>query len=126
MNLLVRLLLLAILLSFRPVTVQAQETETGTGLLCDTAEQVEQTIKLYDSIGSHAIERVNIEANNPVACAVSSVAFVRNKTVKTVGNRQGTFDIVEIVILGALTPVGIQPVNPTVQYTTFKAKGHGI
>lgn len=115
--------LLAVVLA--SANANAQELEVGNGLICSTAEQVERTIVQWDKIGSQIVAKINDEAKSAV-CGVVPVAYQRGKTVKTVGNKQGRFDIVEILVIGVATPAGIIPVAPMVQYTTFKVVGHDI
>lgn len=115
----------ACLLFLNSVTAKSRGIETGTGIVCNTAAQVEETIALWDSLGSRAIAKVNHDALSS-ACSVIGVAYYRGKTVKTVRNSEGKFDIVEITVVGSETPFGIMPLNPAIQFTTFRVAGHEI
>lgn len=119
MNILVKLLLLAILACF-PASSMAQEA--GTGLICDTADELREVIRLANESRNFeaSVEKVN---NGTNACAVAAVAFFRGDTVATVQTPDGKRDIVEIVVIGVILPQGFHPTTPLKQYTLFKAVG---
>lgn len=119
MNLLIRLLLVAIAVTF-PVAVVAQDVEVGTGLICDTQAQVERFVSDFNGNPDAAITAINGESPN--ACGVVSVAFVRGQEVSTVRNAQGTFKVTEILVVGVVTPMGFQAVPPLPQFTIFLTK----
>ena len=49
----------------------AYETKTGSVIACDTQEQVERFVELFDANQQLAINAVNSEEHNPSACAVT-------------------------------------------------------
>jgi len=60
MNVVSRLTLLALpLLAFLSSPARAQEVEVGTGLVCDTREQVERFVALYDGDPQSTANSVN-------------------------------------------------------------------
>jgi len=60
-----------------PASAQEIEVEVGTNLFCDTREQVERFVALYDGDTQNAVDGVNAAEHDPSACAVSTVAYVR-------------------------------------------------
>src|SRR6266705_3196576 len=48
----------------------AFEIETGSVIACDTQEQVERFVRLFDGYQQLAINAVNSDEQNPSACAV--------------------------------------------------------
>jgi hypothetical protein len=56
------------------VPAHAYEIESGSVMACDTQEQVERFVQLFDGNQRLAINAVNSEEHNPSACAVIDVA----------------------------------------------------
>jgi len=100
----------------------------GQGIVCDTAKQVERFTTLIEKArdDEHAMNIVNEEASNPVACAKVLAAFVRGEEVANVRNAKGLVAIVEITIIAV--PVGDQWqfIAPLKQYAAFPTKGINI
>ena len=119
MNVLVRLLLWCILVSF-PASAMAQEV--GQGLLCDTEAQIREVVKLANETHDleASVEKVN---SGSLACGVAPVAFIRGETVGEIRAPEGLRDIVKITIIGVVLPHGIQPVPPMEQFTLFVKQG---
>lgn len=121
MNMLVRFLLFLLLLGFHPAVAQesAQEPEYGVGLLCDTQEQTERFVRDFTTTEA-TLALINAEA--PGACGIGHVAFYRGKEVSVVRNRQGSYSVVEIMVIAGVTPYGLRPVPPTKQYTLLPSQ----
>jgi hypothetical protein len=79
-------------------TAEAPEARSGTGLICDTQEQVEHVVARIGSEGalSAAIDAVNTAVGSPSACAVAKVQFVVEEEVR----HMGTFRIVRVLVVG--------------------------
>jgi hypothetical protein len=99
---------------------RAYETETGTGVICDTRGQAERLAMLLDQDANAAIKTVNAEARDPTACTAVNVVYVRGAKVATARNKAGTFDIVEILAVGIATRSGMRSTNPATYFTLFK------
>jgi hypothetical protein len=67
---------------------RAQEYEHGTALLCDTQRQVERYVALFSGEERSAINAVNTEEQDPTACALETVAFVRGPDLGTARNKE--------------------------------------
>jgi hypothetical protein len=102
--------------------VRAQEIKHDTGLVCDTAEQVEAVMAAYDKSDNWQASLVAVNAEK-VVCAVVSVAFIQGDKIKELHTKLGTLDEVEITVVGAITSGGIRPIKPEKQVTLFKPKG---
>lgn len=124
MNILMKILLIMLLFSFRPAT--AQEIEVGAGLWCDTSEQVSRFLTIVDGDSLAALKQVNDEAKNEYACLVGQIAFYRGKTEKKISNHDGIWDVLPILIVGIGTPAGFVQVNPKVFYTAILTKDREI
>jgi hypothetical protein len=110
---------IALFLLFLTSSAGAQEVELGTGLICDTRHQVERVVSLMDSNADTAINVVNAEEKDPMACAVVTVAFFRGNEQVTVRNRSGSYQIVKILVVGVVTDNGLQAAKPQAFYTLF-------
>jgi hypothetical protein len=108
------------LLLFTPAC--ADEVETSTGVICNTQKQMERFVALNDADPQGAILAVNAEEQDPTACAVASLAFVRGGNPVTVRKRDATYQIVAILVVGVVTSDGVRGVNPTVYFSLFKVE----
>jgi hypothetical protein len=105
---------------------RAQEIEVGTSLICDTQEQVERFVTLYDGDAQSAVNGVNAAEHNPTACAVSTMAYVRGRQLARARNKDTTFQIVPILVLGVVTEEGVESVTPAPFFTVFEVEEIGI
>jgi hypothetical protein len=105
---------------------RAQEIEVGTSLICDTQEQVERFVTLYDGDAQSAVNSVNAAEHNPTACAVSTMAYVRGRQLARARNKDTTFQIVPILVLGVVTEEGVESVTPAPFFTVFEVEEIGI
>jgi hypothetical protein len=113
------LLLVPSVLFFGPAA-QAQEVELGTSLICNTEKQVERFIALYDGDAQAAINAVNSEVHDPTACGFVNTAYVRGRQLATARNKDITFGVVELLVLGIVDEEGsVESVNPAVFYSLF-------
>jgi len=113
------LLLVPSVLFFGP-GAQAQEVELGPSLICDTEKQVERFIALYGGDAQAAINAVNNEVQDPTACGLVNTAYVRGPQLATARNKDITFGIVQILVLGIIDEEGsVESVTPAVFYSLF-------
>ena len=98
------------------------EIETGNGVICDTREQAQRLALLPEDDAQAAIRTVNAEAHDATACALATVAYVRGAKARTARSKAGTFEIVEVLVVGVETRRGLQQASPAVYFTQFKVK----
>jgi hypothetical protein len=99
---------------------QAQEIELGQGLFCDTQQEVERFVALYDGNAQAAMSAVNTEAGDPNACGLADIAFVRGHQLATARHKDAAFNIVQILVLGVANEAGrVQSVTPALFYSLF-------
>jgi hypothetical protein len=98
------------------------EIETGSGVICDTREQAQHVALLLDDDAQAAIGTVNAEAHNATACALATVAYVRGAKAATARSKAGTFEIVEVLVVGIATPRGLEQASPALYFTLFKVE----
>ena len=99
---------------------QGQEAEYGTGLICDTRQQAEQLVAHLNGDIAAAVSAVNIDAHDPKACGIATVAFVRGPDLGMARGKDATFKIVRILVFGLRTSSGFQPVAPAIYVSLFK------
>lgn len=112
--------------SFFAVPALAQEVEVGTNLFCDTQEQVERFVTLFDGDTQNAVDGVNAAERNPTACAVSTVVYVRGPKLAVARSKDATFDIVKILVLGVVAEDGVHPAKPASFFTVFTVDEIGV
>jgi hypothetical protein len=104
----------------------AQEVEVGTGLICDTREQVEQFIALYDGDSQGTANKVNAAEHNPTACVISGMAYVRGRKLAQARSKDATFQIVPILVLGIVTEQGVESVKPAPFFSAIEVEEIGV
>jgi hypothetical protein len=119
-------LLLMPLVLLLSLPARAQEIEVGTSLICDTQEQVERFVSLYDGDAQSAVNSINAAEHNPTACAVSTMAYVRGRQLARARNKDTTFQIVPILVLGVVTEGGVESVTPAPFFSVFEVEEIGI
>jgi hypothetical protein len=112
----VLLAVLSLLMSF---PARAQEYEQGAALLCDNQKQVERYVELFRGEEQAAVDAVNAEVQDPTACALEIVTFVRGPEVETARNKGAAFQIVRILVVGVETPSGFRAVRPSAFFSAF-------
>jgi hypothetical protein len=124
-----RLLVLVLsMLQVAPARAQelADQVEVGTSLICSTREQVERFVALYDGDSQSSVNSVNAAEHDPTACAVSTMAYVRGRQLATARNKDTTFQIVPILVLGVVTESGVESVTPAPFFSVFEIEEIGI
>jgi hypothetical protein len=94
------------------LTTQAADLQVGTALVCNTEQQVERFIAFYDGDAETAVEAVNAEERNPTACVLAAIAYVPGPPLATARKRAATFQVVQVLVIGIVTPNGVRAVEP--------------
>jgi hypothetical protein len=105
---------------------RAQEYEYGTAILCDSQKQVERYVSLFKGEEQSTIDAVNTEEQNPNACGLATVAFMRGPELAMARNKESAFQIVRILVVGVDTPTGIRPVQPAAYFTVFEVVEYDV
>jgi hypothetical protein len=88
------------------------EVQVGMALVCDTQQQVERYVAVYDGDAGTAVRTVNDEEHDPNACGMASMAYMVSAHVATARSKAATFQIVKVIVVGLVTKEGVQPVRP--------------
>src|SRR5262249_56934131 len=93
-------LIFAILSLITCLPAHAYETEIGAVTICDTQRPAERYIQVFDGNPRTAIRAVNIEENDPNACALADVSYVQGRHFGMTRSSSHAFRIVSIVGVG--------------------------
>lgn len=104
----------------------SREAEIGTGLICDTQQQVERFISLYDGDAQSTVKKVNDAEGNATACAVATMAYLRGRTLSTAHHHDTAFQIIPILLLGLVTESGVESVTPAPFFSAIEIEQFGI
>ena len=118
-------LLLALLVALCPPACAA-DYEVRTNLLCDTREQAERFVALFNGDAEAAVVAVNAEEHDPTACALMNVAYLRGSQIAMARHGEHAFEIVRILVVGILTETGVKPVQPAIYFSLFGVKEYRI
>ena len=105
---------------------QAVDYEVGAKLVCDTQAQVERFVALFTGDAQAAIRVVNAEEQNPTACAIVSVAYVRGPQIGMARHGDSSFEIVRVLVIGIETEDGIRVVRPAAYFSLFGIKEYAV
>jgi hypothetical protein len=105
---------------------QAYEIESGSVIACDTQEQVERFVQLFDGNQQLAVSSVNSEAQDPSACAVIDVAYVSGPALGVARSSSYAFEITPIVVVGTTTQHGYRQVKPALFFTPVNLKEFAV
>jgi hypothetical protein len=119
------LILPSILLLALPA--RADDLQVGTGLVCDTQQQVERFVSLYDGDAMTAVGTVNAEEHDPNACVIVTMVYVPGAPIATTTSKDKMFHIVPVLVIGIVTPEGgVQAVDPAQFFSAEEVEGFGI
>jgi hypothetical protein len=104
----------------------ASEYEVDTNLVCDTQAQVERFVSVFTGDAQDAIRVVNAEAQNPSACVIENVAYMRGTRLGMVRHGGSAFEIVRVLVIGIETENGILAVHPSVYFSLLSVKEYAI
>ena len=102
------------------VPARAQEVEVGAGLLCDNAAEVTRYFEIVNGDPQAAANQVNVEVNNPTACVLVGVAFIRGQQGEAIRNADGAWKVTEVLVVAVHTPMGWRQIAPHVYFTAIR------
>jgi hypothetical protein len=105
---------------------RADDLQVGTGLVCDTQQQVERFVTVYDGDAQTAVSTVNGEEHDPNACVIVAMIYVQGPPLATATHQDKMFHIVPVLVLGVLTPEGVQAIEPAQFFSALEVEGFGI
>jgi hypothetical protein len=118
--------LIALLAAPYCAAAQTPDYEVGASLVCDTKGRVERFVALFSGDAQAAVRVVNAEAENPTACAIMNVAFMRGTQLGTARHGDNAFEIIRILVVGIETEDGIRPVRPAAYFSLFGVTEYAV
>jgi hypothetical protein len=118
--------LIALLAAPYCAAAQAPDYEVGASLVCDTQGQVERFVALFSGDAQAAVRVVNAEAEDPTACAIMNVAYMRGTQLGTARHGDNAFGIIRILVVGIETQDGIRPVRPAAYFSLFGVTEYAV
>ena len=111
-----------------PVSLDPNQLQVGTGVICDTQDEVASFLKLMsDHDPQTALTTVNRAAANPAACGMATVAFRAGKTAGEVHNGKGAYSVMQIEIVAGAVNGGWQMMAPAkTQFTDVALAGYDV
>jgi hypothetical protein len=116
----------ALLASLLGAPAHASNYEVGTSLVCDTQAQVERFVALFSGDAQAAIRVVNAEEQNPSACVIMNVAYMRGTQIRMARQGDRAFEIVRILVIGIEADNGILAVRPHVYFSLFGVMEYAV
>jgi hypothetical protein len=101
------------------------KVHVGTGVICDTQNEVTRFVRLMEEQDAGgAMQTVNREANNPLACGMATVAFRPGKQIGQIRNGNRSFKILEIEVIAGTADGAWHVLSPRrTQFTAIPLEG---
>jgi len=99
---------------------RTHDIEIETGVFCDTQKQMERYVAVFDGDTQRAINAVNAEENDPTACVYGTIAYVRGPEIATARNKNETYHIVRVIVVGFMTHSGFRASAPAASFSAEK------
>jgi len=100
----------------------------GQGLICDSPQQLHRFVDMRNQgrQADEAVQVINQEANNPIACGSVMAAFAPGKPVDKMKMLGETVELIEITVIAISDGTGWTKVPPTTQYAIRTEPGISI
>ncbi len=96
--------------------------QVGNTVICDTQQQMERFVVLFDGDYSSAMDKVNAEERNPTACIGATMAYMRGGELSQARSPKGTYHIIRVLVVGINTPNGFQAIQPATFFSIEKSE----
>jgi hypothetical protein len=117
MNILNHALCVAALSLLTSVPLRAENIEVETGVFCDTQQQMERYVALFNGDTQVALNAINTEVNDPTACVYGTIAYIRGPEIATARNGSGAYHIVRVIVVGFMTHFGFRASAPAASFS---------
>jgi len=106
-------------LGARAQDVRSQDVQSAKLVICGTAEKAQHFAARNQDIQA-AIAANNEAGSTSAPCLIAGIAYISGKQMDRVRNKDGSYAVTEILIVGVATPYGFLPIEPSVVYTLLK------
>jgi hypothetical protein len=100
--------------------------EIMTGPVCQTQEDVQRYIALYDGAVQTTIAALNAETDDPHSCIMATVEYLRGPQNGTGWNHDTAFEIYRILVVGVDMQAGMRLAHPAPYFTAFGVREFAI
>jgi hypothetical protein len=107
----------------------SNELQSSVGAVCDSRAQAERLIRLAGEKDNprEALNQVNDEAGQQDACVVAPVYYLPGNKVSRISTAHGTYEVVEILVVGVDTVRGTAMLsNPVTWFAVFQADDQDV
>lgn len=118
-------LLLLLVLWQGPGQAEELDLDIGSGLVCDTPQQVERFVKIYEGDLDRALAQINAEAGE-VVCSSETFAFILGPQVGIVRKTTAMYRIIQILVFGVFTEEGYEALEPQTYFTVGEIEQESI
>jgi hypothetical protein len=91
-------------------------------VICATADDARNYAKTHKDVIQNAIA----DEITGKACVVAKVAFVPGKESDRLEQKDATYAVTEITIVGVSTPLGVLRIPPNLAYTLLRLQDQGV
>jgi len=128
MNVFAKVVVWIVLSSFVALGAKAREApgdvQSARLVICSTAEKAQsyavQNHDLQAAIANDGQATKTDASTASSACLVAGIAYISGNKLERVKNKDGSYDVTEILIVGVATPYGMLAIEPSVVYTLLK------
>ena len=101
-----------------------RDVQSARLVICSTAEKAQsyavQNHDLQAAIANDGQATKTDASTASSACLVAGIAYISGNKLERVKNKDGSYDVTEILIVGVATPYGMLAIEPSVVYTLLK------
>jgi hypothetical protein len=99
-----------------------QIVEVATVPICQTEEDVQRYIAIYDGDQDATIANLNADITDPHACRIATVAYLRGPQTGAGWKHDTALAITRILVVGIETERRIHSVRPAVYFAVFSIR----
>ena len=96
----------------------SQDVQAARLVICESAEKAQRFAAQNDDLQAAMTADKANSASAP--CLVAGIAYISGRQMERVSNKDGSYDVTEILIVGVATPYGMLAIEPSVVYTLLK------
>src|SRR5262249_61479316 len=98
----------------------AENMQGETGVFRSTQRQGELYVGCCSGDAQAGLDAVNAEVNDPTACVYGTIAYIRGPEIATARNKNETYHIVKVIVVGFMTHSGFRASAPAPSFSADK------
>lgn len=126
MNLIAKAVVWTVLSLFAAVGAKAdplppqQDVQAGKLVICGSAEKAQHFAAKHQDIQAVIAADSDITSSASAPCLIAGIAYISGQQVDRIRNKDASYAVTEITIVGVATPYGFLGIKPEVVYTLLK------